>query len=137
MQRDAKAYLGTGLNFPIKMNGRGEFSLVSGNVDIEQSIRIILGTRPGERVMRPTFGCRAYELIFDPISATTISLLQEYVYDALRMWEPRIDVLSVDVTPDNGNKGALMAEIEYEVKATHDTRSIVYPFYIEAEEEIV
>jgi hypothetical protein len=137
MQRDAKAYLGTGLNFPIKMNGRGEISLVSGNVDIEQSIRIILGTRPGERVMRPTFGCRAYELMFDPISATTISLLQEYVYDALRMWEPRIDVLSVDVTSDEGNNGALMAEIEYEVKATHDTRSIVYPFYIEAEEEIV
>lgn len=119
------------------MNGRGEISLVSGNVDIEQSIRIILGTRPGERVMRPTFGCRAYELMFDPISATTISLLQEYVYDALRMWEPRIDVLSVDVTSDAGNNGALMAEIEYEVKATHDTRSIVYPFYIEAEEEIV
>jgi phage baseplate assembly protein W len=137
MQRDAKAYLGTGLNFPIKMNGRGEIALVSGNVDIEQSIRIILGTRPGERVMRPTFGCRAYELMFDPISATTISLLQEYVYDALRMWEPRIDVLSVDVTSDEGNNGALMAEIEYEVKATHDTRSIVYPFYIEAEEEIV
>lgn len=137
MQRDAKAYLGTGLNFPIKMNGRGEIALVSGNVDIEQSIRIILGTRPGERVMRPTFGCRAYELMFDPISATTISLLQEYVYDALRMWEPRIDVLSVDVNSDEGNNGALMAEIEYEVKATHDTRSIVYPFYIEAEEEIV
>ncbi len=137
MQRDAKAYLGTGLNFPIKMNGRGEIALVSGNVDIEQSIRIILGTRPGERVMRPKFGCRAYELMFDPISATTISLLQEYVYDALRMWEPRSDVLSVDGTSDEGNNGALMAEIEYEVKATHDTRSIVYPFYIEAEEEIV
>lgn len=137
MHRDARTYLGNGLNFPIKMNGRGEITLVSGNEDIEQSIRIILGTHPGERVMRPTFGCRAYELMFDPRSAMTISLLQEYVYDALRMWEPRIEVTSVDVVSDDQNDGALLAEIEYEIKATHDTRSIVYPFYIEAEEEIV
>ena len=137
MQRDARTFLGYGLNFPVRMNGRGEILLVSGNEDIEQSIRIILGTRPGERVMRPTFGCRAYELMFDSRSATTISLLQEYVFDALRMWEPRIDVLSVDVTAEDANDGALLVEVEYEIKATHDTRSIVYPFYIEAEEEIV
>jgi phage baseplate assembly protein W len=137
MQRDARTFLGNGLSFPLRMNGRGEVLLVSGNEDIEQSIRIILGTRPGERVMRPTFGCRAYELMFDPRSATTISLLQEYVFDALRMWEPRIDVLSVDVTAEDTNDSALLVEVEYEIKATHDTRSIVYPFYIEAEEEIV
>ena len=137
MQNDAKSYLGNGLSFPIRVNGRGQIKLVSGNEDIDQSIRIILGTRPGERVMRPTFGCRAYELMFDSRSASTISLMQEYVYDALRMWEPRIEVNDVSVSSDDENDGALLVFIEYEIKATHDTRSIVYPFYIEAEEEIV
>jgi uncharacterized protein len=137
MQQDAKSYLGNGLSFPIKVNGRGQIKMVSGNEDIEQSIRIILGTRPGERVMRQTFGCRAYELMFDPRNASTISLMQEYVYDALRMWEPRIEVNDVSVSSDDDNDGALLVAIEYEIKATHDTRSIVYPFYIEAEEEIV
>jgi hypothetical protein len=137
MQRHATTYLGNGLSFPIRMNARGEVMLVTGSEDIEQSIRIILGTRPGERVMRPTFGCRAMELMFDPRSATTISLLQEYVFDALRMWEPRIEVIGVEVSSNDQYDAALVAEIEYEIKATHDTRSIVYPFYIEPEEEIV
>jgi len=137
MAQNAKAYLGYGLNFPVTMNARGEVLLVTSSTDIEQSIRIILGTRPGERVMRPTFGCRAHELMFDSRSATTISLLQEYVYDALRMWEPRIEITSVDVFADEQNDGGLLAEITYEIKATHDTRSIVYPFYIEAEQEIL
>ena len=137
MKSNAKTYLGNGLNFPVRMNARGEVMLVTGSEDIEQSIRIIIGTRPGERVMRPTFGCRASELMFDPRSATTISLLQEYVFDALRMWEPRIEVISVEVDRNEKFDGALVAEIQYEIKATHDTRSIVYPFYIEAEEEIV
>jgi phage baseplate assembly protein W len=111
--------------------------LVTGPEDIEQSIYIILGTRPGERVMRPTFGCRAYELLFEPRSPSTISLLQEYVEGALTMWEPRIEVQSVYVTADAANDGALIAEIEYLIKATHDSRNLVYPFFIEPEIEII
>jgi uncharacterized protein len=137
MQRDAKSFLGNGLNFPVRMNARGEIMLVSGAEDIEQSIRIILGTQPGERVMRPTFGCRAYELIFEPRSAETASLLQEYVSEALTMWEPRIDVQSINVINDDAQESAFLVEIDYEIKATHDIRSIVYPFYIESEEEIL
>jgi uncharacterized protein len=136
MQRDIRSFLGSGLNFPIRMNARGEILLVTGSTDIEQSIRIILSTRPGERVMRPTFGCRASELLFEPVNSSTASLLQEYIYEALRMWEPRIDVLRVMVSVGGENNTALFAEIEYQIKATHDTRSIVYPFYIEAEPEI-
>ena len=85
--------------------------------------------------MRPTFGCQASELLFEPRSAATASLLQNYVIEALRMWEPRIEVLNVNVTDDEG--GALLAEIEYQIKATHDTRSIVYPFYIADEPELI
>ena len=136
MQQDAKVYLGTGLSFPLRVNPRGEIMLVSGADDIEQAILIILGTRPGERVMRPTFGCRAFELIFEPSAAATVSLLREYVHEALRVWEPRIEVRGINITADPANDGALLADIEYEIKATHDIRSIVYPFFIEAEQEI-
>jgi phage baseplate assembly protein W len=137
MKFEAKTFLGTGLSFPLRTDARGKIVLTSGSQDIEQAIRIILNTRPGERVMRPTFGCRAHELLFEPRSPTTISLLQEYVYEALRVWEPRINLLKVDVVADNSNVGALLAQIEYQIKATHDTRSIVHPFFIEEEQEIV
>ncbi|MCP4142898.1 MAG: GPW/gp25 family protein [Chloroflexi bacterium] len=137
MGHDAKTFLGTGLSFPLRTDARGKIMLTSGNKDIEEAIRIILSTRPGERVMRPTFGCRAHELLFEPRTPTTESLLQEYVYEALRVWEPRINLITVNVTAAEGNAGALIAEIKYEIKATHDTRSIVHPFFIEDEAEIV
>lgn len=136
MSQNTKSYLGNGLSFPLRVDARGQIALVSGNEDIEQSIRIILSTKPGERVMRPTFGCRAQELLFEPRSAATVSLLQEYVYQALRIWEPRIEVRQVRVINDDGQPGTLLAEIEYEIKAVHDTRSIVYPFYIADEAEL-
>jgi uncharacterized protein len=136
MTFDAKTYLGTGLSFPLRTDARGKIMLTSGGQDIEEAIRIILSTRPGERVMRPRFGCRAHELLFEPRTPTTISLLQEYVYEALRIWEPRIELVSVDVDIDGAQDGALLANIQYEIKATHDTRSIVYPFFIEEEAEI-
>lgn len=129
-----KAYLGTGLAFPMQVNTRGEIALVSGAEDVEQSIRIILGTRPGERVMRPTFGCKAHDLLFEVRDATTASLLKKYVLDALNFWEPRIQVLQVEVLLDDDLDGSLQVEINYEIKAIHDVRSIVYPFFLEEEE---
>jgi uncharacterized protein len=137
MTQNTRTFLGNGLSFPLRTNARGQVALVTGVEDIEQSIRIILGTRPGERVMRPTFGCRAHELLFEPRSAASASLMQEYVHQALRLWEPRIEVNSVNVVFDDSNPGALLAEVEYSIKATHDTRSIVYPFFIEDEQEII
>lgn len=137
MSQKSQAFLGSGLSFPLRTDARGQVALVSGADDVEQSIRIILGTRPGERVMRPNFGCRAQELLFEPRSAATASLMQEYIHQALRMWEPRIEVRSVNVNFDDANPSALLAEIEYSIKATHDTRSIVYPFYIEDEQEVI
>ena len=136
MPQNASSFLGNGLNFPLRTDARGQIILVTGSEDIEQSIRIILSTRPGERVMRPTFGCRAGELLFEPGNSATASQLQQYVQDALRMWEPRIEIQQVSVARDPLYPGALLAEIKYEIKATHDTRSIVYPFFIADEPEI-
>ena len=129
-----REFLGQGLAFPLQVNPKGEIALARGERDIEQSIRIILGTAPGERVMRPEFGCRARDLLFAPRDAATEALLIEYVEQALGRWEPRIEVQEVRVSDDPRNDGALRVEIGYRVKATHDERSIVYPFFLMGEE---
>ncbi len=131
----SREFLGQGLAFPLQVNPRGEIALVKGERDIEQSIRIILGTMPGERVMRPEFGCRIWELVFAPRDPTTEGLLIHYVEEALTRWEPRIELKEVRVANDPLHDGALLLEIDYTIKATHDERSIVHPFYLTGEEE--
>ncbi|MEM7530886.1 MAG: GPW/gp25 family protein [Chloroflexota bacterium] len=130
-----KEFLGQGLAFPLQVNPRGEIALVTGSTDIEQSISIILGTMPGERVMRPNFGCRAWELVFAPNEAETHGLLVLYVRQALEFWEPRIELKEVNVVQDPNQANVLFLDIQYEIKATHDERSIVYPFYLTGQEE--
>lgn len=129
-----REFLGQGLAFPLQVNPRGGIALAAGERDIEQSIRIILETVPGERVMRPEFGCRVHELIFAPNNASTHGLIIHYVEQALERWEPRIQVREVEVNTDPGNGAALLVEIKYVVKDSHDERSIVYPFFLMGEE---
>ncbi len=128
-----REFLGQGWAFPLQFSPRGQIALAYGERDIEQSIRIILETVPGERVMRPEFGCRAKELLFAPKDTATQALLVRYVEQALARWEPRIDVITVEVVNAPGLDGAWTVQINYQIKDTHDTRSIVYPFYIEEE----
>jgi phage baseplate assembly protein W len=130
-----REYIGQGLAFPLQVNPQGGIALASGERDVEQAIRVILSTAPGERVMRPEFGCRIHELVFAPQDAATESLVVYYVEEALAQWEPRIDVQEVDVSADPDRDGALLVEIKYRVKDTHDERSIVYPFFLSGEEE--
>ena len=130
-----REYIGQGLAFPLQVNPQGGIALASGERDVAQAIRVILSTAPGERVMRPEFGCRIHELVFAPQDAATESLVVYYVEEALAQWEPRIDVQEVDVSADPGRDGALLVEIKYRVKDTHDERSIVYPFFLSGEEE--
>ena len=129
-----REFLGQGLAFPLQVNPRGGVALAKGERDIEQSIQIILATAPGERVMRPEFGCRAHELIFAPNNAATEGLLTHYVKQALEMWEPRIEVQEVEISTASNTGATLLVEIKYKVKDTHDERSIVYPFYLMGEE---
>lgn len=129
-----KDFLGKGLAFPLEINARGEFAMASGAEDIRQAIHIILGTIPGERMMRPEFGCRVHELIFHPRDASTEALIQHYVKQALGRWEPRIEVTEVEVSYENIFDSTINVEIHYEIKMTHDQRSIVHPFFIEEEE---
>ena len=125
-----REFLGQGIAFPLQLDPRGQLALAAGERSIDRAIRLILSTMPGERVMRPNFGCRAWELVFAPINASTSSLLEHYVTEALDFWEPRIEINEVEVYRDQDMDGALLAAIRYTIKATHDPRSIVYPFFI-------
>lgn len=128
-----REFLGQGLAFPLQMDPRGGIALAAGERDIEQSIRIILGTIPGERVMRPEFGCYIHDLVFAPHDAATEGLAIHYIERALERWEPRVTLRSVTTLP-SAQDGTMLIEIKYQVKDTHDERSIVYPFYIAGEE---
>ena len=122
-------FIGRGWNFPPGLNSRGGIALVSDEEKVAQSIAIILNTPIGQRVMRPTFGSRLHELIFAPANPETFGLAEMYVQDALNFWEPRIQVLDVNAGADEAQPGTLLIRIRYLIKATHDERSLVYPFY--------
>ncbi len=125
-----KDMLGTGWSFPLHVDGRGGIALSRHNDDIEESIRIILGTARGERRMRPNFGCEIHSLVFAPNNATTWGLASHYVEEALGWWEPRIEVTDIETQPDPEEPARLVINIKYRVKATNDARNIVYPFYL-------
>jgi phage baseplate assembly protein W len=122
--------VGRGWAFPPRIGVQGGLALTNERAEIEQAIRIILSTSPGQRVMRPTFGCRLQELIFAPNNSQTAARARRYVEDALKMWEPRINVVRVNVGPDPDATNRLLIEVEYKVKTTYDQRSLVYPFYL-------
>lgn len=122
-------FIGSGWSFPPKLNSRGGIALVSDKEKVAQSIWLILSTPIGQRVMRPTFGSRLHELIFASANPETFGLAEMYVQDALTFWEPRIEVLDVIAGTGDAQSGFLLITIRYRIKATHDERSLVYPFY--------
>ncbi len=121
--------IGSGWRFPPNVDGRGGIALVSLEQEIEEAIEIILSTPKGQRVMRPEFGCRIHELIFAPIDAGTAASASHYVREALGWWEPRIKVENVTVDTDPSSPSCLLIHISYRIRATHDERALVYPFY--------
>ena len=126
--------IGRGWAFPPHIGAQGGIALTETRDELEQAIQIILGTAPGQRVMRPTFGCRLQELVFAPNTSQTAAQARRYVEEALGMWEPRITVKRVNTRPDPNAPECLLIEVEYEVKATNDPRSLVHPFYLVPEE---
>jgi len=124
-----KAFLGVGWAFPPASSPSGDMATAAYETDIQQSIRIILGTTPGERVMRPDFGAGLKALIFEPMNSTTAALAQFNVQKALTEWEPRIDQVTVTVTPQPST-GTLNIEIRYRVRLTNVFYNLVYPFYL-------
>jgi phage baseplate assembly protein W len=127
-------FIGAGWAFPAAITRNGAVRLVGGVEEIDAAIRMILSTVPGERVMRPDFGCAMWEMLFAPLTATTLGLIEQHVRAALERWEPRIDLGSVTADGDQAN-GAVHITLAYRVRSTNDTRNLVFPFYTIPTEE--
>jgi phage baseplate assembly protein W len=129
-QDERKAFLGRGWAMPVALDRRtGHVESVEFEEDIRQAVLIILETAPGERVMRPNFGCGIHELVFAALDSTMLRRIQSEVEEALRRYEARVDVLEVRVDEDATAQGRLQVDVEYRVRRTNQIGNVVFPFY--------
>ena len=126
----ASTFLGKGWAFPVEVDA-GQAATAAYDEDVRQAIVIILGTDPGERVMRPDFGAGLRAFVFEPLNPATMEALRQRVLESLIDWEPRIDVPSVTATADVADVGKVVIEMSYRVRATNSQANLVYPFYLE------
>jgi uncharacterized protein len=126
-----QAFLGVGWAFPPRLDPGGRIAESVYEADVREAIRIILGTNPGERVMRPDFGAGLERFVFEPVNPATVTQVETAVRQALVAWEPRIDVLEVRVTPEGSPPVVLLIDVQYRVRATNALQNLVYPFYLE------
>jgi phage baseplate assembly protein W len=129
------APLGKGWRFPVDVNRTGGVAMTSGEELIREAISIVLGTAPGERVMRPYFGCDIHDLLFAPNNANTAGLAAHYCVEALQKWEPRVTDVEADATPSTEEPNKLLIHLRYKIRATGTTHNLVYPFYLQKSEE--
>lgn len=122
-------FIGAGWAFPLRVNGTGGVALVRREQELEEAMRLVLSTHPGERPMRPDFGCPLRDFVFRGANDQTAAELALEVRNALLRWEPRVDIENVVVAPDPHDRGLLYIDIEYRPKATNDHRNLVFPFY--------
>ncbi|MCE6995324.1 GPW/gp25 family protein [Saccharothrix sp. S26] len=128
-------FVGRGWGFPLRVGPTGGIGMVDRDQEIQEAIRLILGTAPGERPMRPEFGCGIHDLVFATADGATAGRVSREVRTALDRWEPRIDVTDVVVAFDSVDVGTLYIDIRYTVKSTNDQRNLVFPFYTIPSEE--
>ncbi|MEU5847096.1 GPW/gp25 family protein [Saccharopolyspora shandongensis] len=125
----SERFIGRGWAFPMRVGATGGIAMVEREQEIEEAIRLVLGTAPGERPMRPEFGCGIHEYVFAPSDGATAGRIAQEVRSALRRWEPRIDVTDVVVAFDTVEEGVLYIDVHYTLRATNDRRNLVFPFY--------
>ena len=123
-------FLGVGLAFPIELDENNQLKISRYEMAVQQSIWTILGTAKGERIMRPDFGCGIHDFVFSANSASTVGQIVSEVRQSLIEWEPRIDILDIDVTPDKNEDNKLLIIINYQVRTTNNRFNLVYPFYL-------
>ena len=123
--------LGTGWKFPVRIDGRGGFSMSSEEQDIAEALWIILATSRGERMMRPDFGCGVDDYVFAPNNATTRGAIAHQVQQALMRWEPRVDLADVRVEDDPAQPNLLLIHVDYRIRANNAFHNLVYPFFLD------
>jgi phage baseplate assembly protein W len=122
-------FIGRGWAFPLRVSATGGIGMVEREREIEEAIRLVLGTAPGERPMRPEFGCGIHEYVFAPADGDTAGRIAAEVRAALARWEPRITVDDVVIAFDLVDTGTLYIDVQYTVRSTNDRRNLVFPFY--------
>ncbi len=123
-------FVGAGWAFPLRTGPTGGIALVRGEREIVESIRLILGTTPGERPTRPEFGCAIHDVVFAAADATTAGQIAHQVRIALERWEPRVVVDDVLVDFTEATTGTLFIDIRYRIRGGNDPRNLVFPFYV-------
>jgi phage baseplate assembly protein W len=128
-------FLGKGLRFPVSVNLNGGVSSSVLEENVRQSIFIILGTAPGERIYRPDFGCRIHDLMFEPNNAITAAAAEVYCEEALYKYEPRIESVTCRARPNADEPNRLDVRLEYIIAGKNEKRNLVYPFYLKQQDE--
>ncbi|WP_339207681.1 GPW/gp25 family protein [Paenibacillus sp. FSL K6-3182] len=126
------SFLGKGWKFPVQVDATtGRIRMAEGEDDIEESIRIIIRTSKGERLMRPDFGCGLRDFVFGTTDETSLRLIASDVQEAIRIWEPRVKDVEVEVKSDRQNNGRVLMSVSYAVRSTNNLFNQVFPFYLE------
>jgi hypothetical protein len=126
-----KSFLGKGWNFPPMFdNLPRSVVMVSEEEDVMQSLQILLGTIPGERVMQPEFGCNLDIMLFEPITTTLIAFVKEMIQTSILYYEPRIELDSVAINTVEVHDGLILIELNYTIRSTNSRFNLVYPFYL-------
>jgi uncharacterized protein len=131
----SEEFIGAGWSFPVRTDATGRVALVSRQQELEESIRLILGTAYGERPMRPDYGCAIHDYIFAGVDSDITGRIASAVRASLVRWEPRIDVQDVEISLDPENEALIYIDIRYSVGDTNDPRNLVFPFYTIPPEE--
>ena len=126
----ANEFVGTGWRFPILPDLTGGLGYASGDENVEQSLKLLLLTNLGQRVMRFDFGSKAPSLVFAPGSVQYLGLLETTIRDAVRDWEPRVDLEEVRAEPDLDDESRITVNIGYRVRTTNTRTNLVFPFYL-------
>jgi phage baseplate assembly protein W len=130
-----REFLGKGLRFPVSINLNGGVSSSQLEENVRQSIFIILGTAPGERVMRPDFGCRIHDLMFAPNNEFTAARAEIFCEEAIYKFEPRIDKVACKAIPNPDQPNLLSLRVEYVISGATNAKNLVFPFYLKNEED--
>jgi uncharacterized protein len=125
-----RPYLGIGWKFPIQVGPDGKISSSKQETKIEESIFLILSTSKGERPTLPKFGCGIHDLVFAPNNSATLGQVAATIQEALVLYEPRIDVIDINVSSPPGQENVLLIRIDYRIRANNARANMVYPYYI-------
>ncbi len=127
--------IGSGLAFPLGVDARGGIALARGEDDIDQALHLILSTAPGERPMRPEFGCAVHDHVFEVLDASAFGAIENAVRQAIERWEPRVTVSTIEFDLERRDEGCLDIILTYEIPEVPGVRNLVHPFYVIPEEE--